>query len=331
GPAADDIWAVGESGRLRHWNGSEWASATGPTPSSATFFATVTATTDGFLAAGSDGALWRMTGGEAKRAYTTLTSAPHSDLYVASETNAFAIAGDLVLRYNGTEWRATLPPKPIRSLSGTSGSDVWGVGGDGAILHFDGMVWSAVTSPTTEHLVRVLALAADDAWAVGAKSTIVHWDGVAWRTVEAPPASTTYNDLWAATPTDIWAVGTNGVIARWNGISWTQLVTNLFSVDFQTVWGSGPENVWIPLGDGTALRWTGVLSSGHRAPIATNHLWGTSAGNIYAVTSHGTGISHFDGSGWTMQDTLNIQPLYRLGGAGNRVWAVGAGGAILSR
>jgi hypothetical protein len=326
GRAADDIWAVGYLGRMLHWNGTVWTAATGPNAANA--LEAVTATTGGFLAMGFHGAAWRMTGGQVESTSETVIGAGAiSDVYVVSETEAFAVSGGILLRFDGTDWKASLLSKTINGIAGTSASDVWGVGTGGAILHFDGATWSAVASPTTKHLVSVLALAADDAWAVGSQ-VILHWNGTSWSEV-ASPVVAAFVDLWAASPTDIWAVGTGGAIVRWNGTAWTQ-VANTLAVSFQTVWGSGPNNVWI-VGNSQAVLWNGSMLTPAPAPIAANQLWGKNASNIYAATSFHGGIAHYNGSVWTEHATANTQQLFAIGGAGDRIWAVGAGGAILMR
>ena len=70
---------------------------------------------------------------------------------------------------------------PMASTSGTGPADVWAVGLEGSVQHFDGTAWMPSPSGTTDNLRGVWALAPDDAWAVGAHGTMLHWDGMAWQ------------------------------------------------------------------------------------------------------------------------------------------------------
>ena len=50
---------------------------------------------------------------------------------------------------------------------GTSASDVWAVGYNGTILHYNGTNWSSVSSGATEPLYGVWGSSASDVWVVG--------------------------------------------------------------------------------------------------------------------------------------------------------------------
>jgi hypothetical protein len=59
-----------------------------------------------------------------------------------------------------------------------------------------------------------------DVWAVGAQGTIVHYDGMVWST-SASGKPYTLNDVWGTSATDVYAVGTNGTILHFDGGFWT--------------------------------------------------------------------------------------------------------------
>ena len=61
---------------------------------------------------------------------------------------------------------------------GSSGSDVFAVGEDGTILHYDGSGWSAMSSGTTNELYGVWGSSGSDVFAVGDGGTILHYDGM---------------------------------------------------------------------------------------------------------------------------------------------------------
>ncbi|MEO8972853.1 MAG: hypothetical protein ABI406_14790 [Ktedonobacteraceae bacterium] len=137
----------------------------------------------------------------------------------------------------------------LTGVAATSISDAWAVGGANLavtpqtlIEHWNGSVWSVVTSPspgpsTLIKLTGVAALTSSNAWAVGyyqdnSGSVVTlaeHWNGSAWSVVTSPnPAGFMANELFAISAhsaNDIWTVGisqtsnnvTQTLIEHWNG------------------------------------------------------------------------------------------------------------------
>jgi hypothetical protein len=67
-----------------------------------------------------------------------------------------------------SSWTVDGPPVfHLSGVSGTSSSDVFAVGHDGAILHYDGTGWSEMTSGTDVWREGVRGTAAGDVYAVG--------------------------------------------------------------------------------------------------------------------------------------------------------------------
>jgi hypothetical protein len=87
----------------------------------------------------------------------------------ASSVDDLWFVGDHLFHFDGSKWRVEPSPTTamLRSIWGTSGSDVWAVGDAGTIVHFDGATWSVVASPTTQNLAGVWASGPRDVWAIG--------------------------------------------------------------------------------------------------------------------------------------------------------------------
>lgn len=101
-----------------------------------------------------------------------------------------------------------------RDMWGSSASDIWAVGNEGSIDHFNGITWAPFTSPVGETLSGVWGNSASDVWAVGqGADSIIHFDGSAWTTEPVTTAETLL-DVWCANATNCWTVGTGGVIQR---------------------------------------------------------------------------------------------------------------------
>lgn len=72
---------------------------------------------------------------------------------------------------------ATGTSRRIRSVWGTSGSDVFAVGLGGEILHYDGNAWTSMSSDSPAALRGVWGASGSNAFAVGEGGAIVHSDG----------------------------------------------------------------------------------------------------------------------------------------------------------
>jgi hypothetical protein len=134
------------------------------------------------------------------------------------------------------------------AVDGAIGDDVWAVGYHylhGTVrslaMHWDGLEWSDVETPTPSLAKRFLwdvsAAANDDVWAVGSTRRpghgrhplALHWDGVRWTRIQArtPGTSASFDAVHAIAQNDVWAVGSTGhrvrrpLIERWNGTAWS--------------------------------------------------------------------------------------------------------------
>jgi hypothetical protein len=79
---------------------------------------------------------------------------------------------------------------------GDGPNNVFAVGMNGVIQHYDGKTWSAMDSGTTETLYSISGTTASDVYAVGQAGTVLHYDGYAWSRM----ASGTTGDIAA-----VWA------------------------------------------------------------------------------------------------------------------------------
>ncbi len=117
-------------------------------------------------------------------------------------------------------------PQPQNSIIcgiwGFSASDIFAVGDNGLIVHFDGVKWTMMSSPTTKHLHGVWGTSHGNVYAVGADCTIIHYNGAAWHLETYTKSVTQLYGVWGSGPGDVWAVGTAKQMYHWNGSSWVQ-------------------------------------------------------------------------------------------------------------
>ena len=138
---------------------------------------------------------------------------------------------------------------------GTSGRDVFAVGGQGTVLHFDGRAWSRTPVEGEPHLIAVWGASDRDVFAVGDEGVILHYDGRAWTAMES---GTTMNliGVWGASGRDVFVVGYGGTLLHYDGSTWTPMAAGATG-DLNGVWGSGPEDVFVVGGAGTILHYGG--------------------------------------------------------------------------
>jgi len=155
----------------------------------------------------------------------------------------------MVLYCIGTEQTGILY-QAQESVYIVSFNDVWAVGQDGTILHWNGDAWSTVTSNTEATLESVHAVSANSAWAVGRLGNIVRWNGAEWNRYES-------ESVYIVSFNDVWAVGQDGTILHWNGDAWST-VTSPTTETLYSVFMVSADDGWAAGQDGTILRWDGT-------------------------------------------------------------------------
>lgn len=77
-----------------------------------------------------------------------------------------------------------------------------------------------IPSPVTSDLRGLYGFAADDVWAVGDDATVLHWDGQVWTKLASPFDAAKDKPrlfaVWGSAPNDVW-IGGNGVMLHFQG------------------------------------------------------------------------------------------------------------------
>ncbi len=219
----------------------------------------------------------------------------------------------------------------LYSVRGTSARNVYAVGSDGAILHYDGKAWADMSKGLTYNLSNVWCSKEGAVFAVGRDGVIVRFGGNVWGTWTPMASGTTNNlfSLWGSTEHDIFAVGANGTIVHYDGVAWSAVNSGTTNLLF-TVWGSSGTDVFAAGFDGTILHYDGGswsrMTSGTRSYLYG--IWGAGS-DVFAVGSTGT-ILHYNGHEWTAMPSGTASHLYGIwGNSANDVFAVGTSGTIL--
>ncbi|MGC4118136.1 MAG: hypothetical protein QM765_27015 [Myxococcales bacterium] len=212
-------------------------------------------------------------------------------------------------------WDRDTPPEiteikgAFSALWGSSATDLWAVGSDGSLAHFDGKAWSvppesASGGETPSPLFAVWGAGPADVWAAG--EIVKRFDGKTWATLPSPSARWV-RGIWGSAANDVWLVAsaaplseaTGGEILHWNGKALTSALQT--PEPLQAVWGSSAKDVWV----------VGSAQTQDDAPARSV-------------------LRHFDGSSWTEAASLAGVELLTVWGAGPRdVWSAGLGGQVM--
>src|SRR5437773_667089 len=231
-------------------------------------------------------------------------------------------------------WSRQLGTGTYWAVWGATGNDVFAVGDDGSIWHYDGTSWTAQPSGTTQVLYGVWGSGRKDVFAVGTGGTILHYDGTSW-TVQPSGTPQDLYGVWGSGGTEVFAVGADGTILHYDGTSWTAQASGTTAVLYG-VWGSGGTDVFAVGTGGTIVHYNGTgwtaQTSGTSAYLYG--VWGSGGTDVFAVGSDfvngGAAILHYDGASWTAQPTGATLDLYGVwGSGGTNVFAVGRSGPPL--
>ena len=176
GSASNDVFAVGDSGTVLHWNGSAWSKMT----------------------TGTTAELHRVWG----------TSG--SNVYVSGA------GGTLLRYDGSSWSTVTVPTsESLERIWGSSASDLYVGGANATLLHFNGSSWSAVSTPIdpTYTIFGVWGTSASNVYIGGSGGQVYRWDGADWIH-EGSGVATLINGFWGPSGTDVFASSSGGNVTR---------------------------------------------------------------------------------------------------------------------
>lgn len=349
GTSHSDVFAVGynygvSKGIIYHYDGNKWNPMTSGTTS--ILYSTWGTSPSNVYAAGYNAytkknVILRYQGTSWKPVYQGQGTSWR--LWGNSSSEMFAAGVGGILRYDGNpkqQWKVAWNADPGRNLSdvwGSSPSDVFTVGMEGKVLHYDGKEWAPQATGVQANLSTVWGFSSTSVFALGSDlrcptcgggGYVLRYDGTKWSTHLHDSGNYLYG-IWGTSESNIFAVGRpndpykkwKSTVLRWNGKTWTNMNATQDTV-LMAVWGSSPSNVYAVgnyyLGKGKKLagkilhykgtKWTTVWTGGEMS--ALSDVWGTSATDVYAMGLADT-VMHSNGKKWT---PINTNTGVHLGG-----------------
>lgn len=236
GSSAEDVWFVGEKGRIAHYDGTSMSDVASP----------VTATLWGAFAFAPDDA-WAVGG--------------VPDAGVGDDN-------DIVLHWNGTSWeREELPGAPLGAslfkVWGTSGEDLYVVGERGTIWHRTAAGWAFEGGDpllVQSRLFTVNGCGPDDVFAVGGQS-VLHRDSKGWSIVDVA-LTNQVNGVACGPSGSAVIVGFGGLKQRLVDGAWINEFDKEPYSDLHAAWADGQGTFWAVGGDFLSPPKAGVVRKG---------------------------------------------------------------------
>ncbi|MFL5385501.1 MAG: hypothetical protein ACJ8GN_23510 [Longimicrobiaceae bacterium] len=337
-----DVWISGTIGML-HYDGSDLTFDVVGREFGASLVAVTGLSANDLFAVGRDGAIEHRTASgwtAMSERYLGYLEGVFNGLWGSSPGDVWAVGKMRIGHRTGAGW--TFAPSPgytrLNAVWGSGPADVWATGDDGAMAHYDGEQWSAVSAAGVSASLNVVwGTSSTNAWAAGADGTVLHWNGTVWSA--STVGTVRWNGVWGSSASDVFLVGDSGRVRRWNGSAWAPM-NNSSGASLLGVWGAGPGDVYAVGEDGTVLHYDGNASgdwtllstpADPEAPIQA--VWGSSAGDVYLLANRGLALLHWNGSAWRTVSAFARNAdvrMYAIWGSGSHdIYLAGEVGTIL--
>lgn len=252
----------------------------------------------------------------------------------------------MVRRQAGGDFEAveTGIQKNIYGMWGSGPKDLWAVGAQGLLVHWDGGGWTLQANPvgSNDDLRGVYGADKSHVWVVGANGAAAEFNGSSWQPLLALTGKPLMNGVFAApdlplkdggTTYLVWAATQGGLyqLVQQGPQKGFQKVVGAPSNPYLAIHGTDKDHVWAVGMYGQAVAWDGVQwkSMNTGTSIALRGVWAHSPTAVFAVGEKGQALK-FDGKVWKVLKTGTQHTLTSVwGSAENDVWAAGARGTLL--
>jgi hypothetical protein len=338
GSSKNDVFAVGSSGRIQHFDGIRWSSMSSPTTQKLNGVwgagpARVFAVGAAGVVLYYDGLTWTRLAVPTTKDLREISGSGPGDIHISAQNDLS------VLHFDGTRWSESdvcaaiswggcvqLSSSTVFAVSPTS---VFHATNTAALAVSNGARWNIAPYAGGATYASIASLWGDsptNVYAGGANELLLHWDGVQWRDIL--PINDDLLSVWSNSATNAVAVGNAGAIFRFNGTSWRKETSPTSTMSLVSVWGSATDDVYA-VGDNLVLHWNRTSWSSRTMPSAAGDgsgslyvVWGSSARDVFVSGFNGE-IFHYDGIEWSRTTTLGFFVRCIWGSGATDVYASG--------
>lgn len=243
-------------------------------------------------------------------------------------------ASPRICNKDGWCWMNPLPQgNTLRAIWGSAANDVWAVGDNGTILHYDGMTWINVDVGEKIDLYSICATDKDNIWIVSGSGSVLEYRKGKWE-----PAKTVRSgyELWschAVNNNNVFATSSDSVVNRFNGSTWSVAASSLFAerAGVSALWINQKYEGWLfdRGGRGATLKDDKWTATGASLGFPVYAMAGWQDSPLWAV---GGGASMWSVDKWQAtalpQGSGQLRAVWPL--SANAAWAVGTEGTILA-
>ncbi|MCO4759951.1 MAG: IPT/TIG domain-containing protein [Myxococcales bacterium] len=233
---------------------------------------------------------------------------------------------------------ATGVQSTIYDMWGTSSTNIYAVGTQGALLNWSGNGWTQQANFTQDDLRGVHGVSASKIWTVGYKGAAAAFDGTGWKELDKLSGSVNLNSVFAtagakAGETDVWAAGTSGVYKLTQQAGKTGF-KKYYPSPYLNAWsihGSDKDNIWAVGYSGKIVNYNGKVwqNQASGSSIALRGVFAVGPKDVYAVGEAGQ-ILHYNGVKWTAHKSPVKTTLHAVwANSSTDVWAVGTQSVVV--
>ncbi|KPA13717.1 hypothetical protein MHK_006076, partial [Candidatus Magnetomorum sp. HK-1] len=176
------------------------------------------------------------------------------------DENNIVIVGDwgIVRIFNGSTWQSyDVGNTYLSGVWGSSPDNIYACGsiyGVSYIHRFDGTSWSQVYSNSSVNgLYAIWGTSENNVYVVGNDGYIIHYDGSDWSVIESGSGISLYG-VWGINENNIYVVGQSGTISQYNGTSWSS-VNSGTNQNLRCIWALNDKDMYIVGDSSTMLHW----------------------------------------------------------------------------
>jgi len=218
-----DVWVIDGSSTIQRYDGDRWSALSSGSDAGVRCIFALSAT-EVWLCAGNDLLFYDGTSFESVDVSGPTGLSGITDVWASSPTDVWAVGDDAIIaHYDGAAWRRTIAGSPFKSsIWGSGPTDVYALS-TFDLVHYDGSSWTEIDLDAGGGDGQVWGTSANDVWVMTDSSEISHFDGLRWQTIDTFDFVGDLAAVWGPSPDDLWAVGSAGAIAHYDGDSWRQV------------------------------------------------------------------------------------------------------------